>query len=259
MKKYLNYQPLSATTDDERAGGSLSSSTFAAVGNGLEGGDDDRMIVSLSFLCFSICLFFLSVVFYSERSMSRITDKRCMYRMSAPSPALEAVEYEWTTFNDQFLEDEYSGYPSTSSEAAWAALWDFGAFRVPVNTLAGLNKSSANGDFRRVDEGGVGGLLEGAHQIHCLNLVRQFIYRDHWNYSQLPSFSGGEKTRRHHVDHCIMTLKTVLTCDSDVTPYVFRRSESDGETVSVGFPRKCRTYSNLVSWVKEHSVFSTVE
>lgn len=85
MKKYLNYQPLSATTDDERAGGSLSSSTFAAVGNGLEGGDDDRMIVSLSFLCFSICLFFLSVVFYSERSMSRITDKRCMYRMSAPS------------------------------------------------------------------------------------------------------------------------------------------------------------------------------
>jgi hypothetical protein len=43
-----------------------------------------------------------------------------------------------------------------------------GAFSVPVESLAGLNKSSADGDFRHIDGGGVGGLLEGAHQIHCL-------------------------------------------------------------------------------------------
>jgi hypothetical protein len=46
-----------------------------------------------------------------------------------------------------------------------------GAFNVPLELLAGLNKSSIDGDFRLVGEehgGGVGGLLEGAHQIHCL-------------------------------------------------------------------------------------------
>jgi hypothetical protein len=103
-------------------------------------------------------------------------------------PALEAVELELVTFNDTFQPDEYSGYPSATSEKAWAALWDcdlqtiyqvdeamliqkVGAFSVPLESLAGLNKSSMTGDFRLVGSGtgaGVGGLLEGAHQIHCL-------------------------------------------------------------------------------------------
>lgn len=46
-----------------------------------------------------------------------------------------------------------------------------GAFSVPLESLGSLNKSSMIGDFRLVGEsrgGGVGGLLEGAHQIHCL-------------------------------------------------------------------------------------------
>lgn len=46
-----------------------------------------------------------------------------------------------------------------------------GAFTVPLESLAGLNKSSMTADFRLVGSGtgaGVGGLLEGAHQIHCL-------------------------------------------------------------------------------------------
>ncbi|KAL2018453.1 hypothetical protein VTK56DRAFT_809 [Thermocarpiscus australiensis] len=200
---------------------------------------------------------------FVDQQGHRISDDRCLRVMSAPSPALEAVEMQWTTFDDTFQPDEYSGYPSKSSEAAWAKLWDFGAFSVPQHMLAGLNKSSMDGDFRLVGEehgGGVGGLLEGAHQIHCLNLVRQFIYRNHWDYSRLPSFSGGEKTRRHHVDHCILTLRTVLTCLGDVTPAILEQSgSSQSGWVTRGMPRKCRVYQRLVNWVNDHSVFNTVE
>lgn len=98
------------------------------------------------------------------------------------------MKFEWTTFADTFEPDVYSGYPSAASEKAWGALWDckyahfklasrrltiaqVGAFSVPVESLSGLNKSSSTGDFRLVDPKhghGVGGLLEGAHQIHCL-------------------------------------------------------------------------------------------
>jgi hypothetical protein len=155
-----------------------------------------------------------------------------------------------------------------------------GAFNVPLELLAGLNKSSIDGDFRLVGEehgGGVGGLLEGAHQIHCLvglqdpkqrsvlystdgdwqNLVRQYIYRDHWDYSRIPSFNGGPRVRRHHVDHCILTLRMVLTCLSDVTPSILERRH--GRVVAVGAPRKCRVYSGLVDWVNQHSVFDSIE
>lgn len=46
-------------------------------------------------------------------------------------PALEAVRFEWVTFNDAFQADEYSGYPSAASEKEWAKLWDceFGALK----------------------------------------------------------------------------------------------------------------------------------
>lgn len=91
------------------------------------------------------------------------------------------------------------------------------------------------------------------------NLVRQFIYRDHWDYSQLPSFSGGEKTRRHHVDHCIATLRTVFTCLSDVTPYVLAESPADGKVKGRGLPHKCRVYQDMVNWVNDHSVFDSIE
>jgi hypothetical protein len=156
-----------------------------------------------------------------------------------------------------------------------------GAFSVPQEFLSGLNKSSTTGDFRLVGsepDAGVGGLLEGAHQVHCLvscdsvviesgiltrsiwqNLVRQFIYRDHWDYSQLPSFSGGNKTRRHHVDHCIETLRNVLTCLSDVSLYVLVESDEGGKVETRGLPHKCRKYHQMVDWVNSNSVFDTVE
>jgi hypothetical protein len=46
-----------------------------------------------------------------------------------------------------------------------------GAFSVPLEFLSGLNKSSTTGDYRLVGsepDSGVGRLLEGAHQGHCL-------------------------------------------------------------------------------------------
>ncbi|KAI0468034.1 hypothetical protein F4859DRAFT_222762 [Xylaria cf. heliscus] len=209
------------------------------------------------FVVSSICLL-LSISFYTMQRRGRVTDDRCMHLMSAPSPAFESVRYEWTTFNDVFQPDEYSGYPSKSSEAAWAKLWDFGAFSVPVRHLAGLNKSSETADFRFLDEDNVAGLLEGAHQIHCLNLVRQFIYRDYWDYSQLPSFQGGNKTRRAHVDHCIETLRMVLTCNTDIMPYTLQTSSISGNVIGRSYPRKCRVYSDIVTWVNSNSVVDKI-
>lgn len=87
LKNYLSYQPLTTKTEEEyaRESPSSSSSTLARVENGCELREDGKKVVFLSFLCFSMFLFFVSLLFYFERSMSRITDKRCMYRMSPPS------------------------------------------------------------------------------------------------------------------------------------------------------------------------------
>ncbi|RAK97891.1 oxidase ustYa family protein [Aspergillus ibericus CBS 121593] len=249
--KRLRYQQIASIRDDALNG----------VAHSQKVSQRKSTLYILSHIAISCLCLLVSISFFFSKYYHEVSDEKCVRRFSAPSPAMEAVELEWLTFNDNFQPDEYSGYPSATSEKAWGALWDFGAFTVPLESLAGLNKSSMTGDFRLVGsrpDAGVGGLLEGAHQIHCLNLVRQFIYRDHWDYSKLPSFSGGEKTRRHHVDHCIETLRLVFSCQSDVTPYYLVTGHG-GKTESRGLPHKCRKYSKLVDWVNSHSVFDTVE
>ncbi|KAL3961288.1 hypothetical protein ACCO45_002811 [Purpureocillium lilacinum] len=260
--RQLRYQRVATSSVDDGDEISYSSELTLPVADDAEFIESKRNLRTLVTFAFSSLCLFSSVSFFLYRLRHQVTDERCMRRMSAPSPVLDAVKFEWTTFADTFEPDVYSGYPSAASEKAWGALWDFGAFSVPVESLSRLNKSSSTGDFRLVDPKhghGVGGLLEGAHQIHCLNLVRQFIYRDHWDYSQLPSFSGGEKTRRHHVDHCIATLRTVFTCLSDVTPYVLVESPADGNVKGRGLPHKCRVYQDMVNWVNDHSVFDSIE
>ncbi|KAF7933005.1 uncharacterized protein EAE97_008772 [Botrytis byssoidea] len=90
--------------------------------------------------------------------------------MSAPSPLTKHIDYEWLTFeNDFFHESVYRGSPTPELEKAWDELWNYGAFNVPEKMVPGFNKSSTG--LRRVPEekgGGVAGLLEGSHQIHCL-------------------------------------------------------------------------------------------
>lgn len=60
---------------------------------------------------------------------SNLSCRCCWHRLNLQNsyslgPVLDAVRFEWTTFNDVFQPDEYSGYPSASSEAAWGKLWD---------------------------------------------------------------------------------------------------------------------------------------
>lgn len=191
-------------------------------------------------------------------------------------PVQEAVEFEWKTLPDVFVPDEYSGNPTEKVEEAWAALWDCeqedrayhgslltvtdGAFTVPLEKLTLLNKSSATADYRQIETGEgaeVGALLEGAHQIHCLNLVRQYIYRHRWNYTDLPSFSGGERTQRHHVDHCMSTLLMNIQCWSDVSP-VSLVSDEGGNFKRHGAARQCRKFGGIAQWVKDHAAFDTI-
>lgn len=75
-----------------------------------------------------------------------------------------------------------------------------GAFSVPLDSLGSLNKSSMIGDFRLVGEdrgGGVGGLLEGAHQIHCLVRIHAHIWVE--IRTKIAKFDGTESRETIHL------------------------------------------------------------
>ncbi|KAI9038100.1 oxidase ustYa family protein [Aspergillus affinis] len=183
---------------------------------------------------------------------------------SSPFPVVTAplsnvIEYEWTHSEDNSSLELYTGKPTAELEREWDVLWNYGAFAVPIEALTSLNKSSLAGQFRTVDVSGVAALLEAFHQIHCVNLVRQYIYRDYWDYSKVASFSGGNKTVRHHVDHCIETIRMNIMCLSDVTPFLIEEDpRAPGQLrANHNIVRKCRKYGAMVDWVKENTVFMT--
>jgi hypothetical protein len=139
---------------------------------------------------------------------------------------------------------------------------------VPLSHLPGikngLNKSTTTDSWRILPDnlgGGVAGLVEGFHQIHCLNLIRQYTYRDQYDYSHLPSFDGTPELVRHHVDHCIDALRRFIMCVGDVTPYLIKVNPNrlSGEDPDFETLHKCRKYDKLVDWIKDNAVVTAVD
>ena len=62
-----------------------------------------------------------------------------------------------------------------------------GTIDVPYELLPGLNKSD-DGNWFRSDKGGILAGLEVFHSMHCLDMVRQYTYKDEYDYSDNPTF-----------------------------------------------------------------------
>ncbi|KAK1526929.1 hypothetical protein CPAR01_13457 [Colletotrichum paranaense] len=70
-----------------------------------------------------------------------------------------------------------------------------GSFDLSDEYLPALNKTShgTGGDsWARTKPGYLLAGLEVFHNLHCLNLVRQFVHRSEFDYSDDPAFHGGE-------------------------------------------------------------------
>lgn len=117
--------------------------------------------------------------------------------------------------------------------------------------------------------GGVTAYLAGFHQIHCLvgcmtlsisnvltmisqNLVRQYTYRDQYNYDHLPAFDQSPHMLLDHVEHCIEMMRIDLMCYSDETPYLIKFDDVGDEVVETNSFHRCRNFEKLIDWANSH-------
>ncbi|KXH52320.1 hypothetical protein CNYM01_02136 [Colletotrichum nymphaeae SA-01] len=105
--------------------------------------------------------------------------------MRYTAPVQDVLEYEDVQFDNAFWKTSpYKGRPTPELEAKWKDLW------------YSLNKTShgTSGDsWARTKPGYLLAGLEVFHNLHCLNLVRQFVHRSEFDYSDDPAFHGGEE------------------------------------------------------------------
>lgn len=127
--------------------------------------------------------------------------------------------------------------------------------------ISSLNRSIEQG-FVEAEPPAMHGYITGVevfHHLHCLNVMRQFAWRDQYPEDLVPTLLkySTPTVARAHVDHCISTLHQALTCNADVTPYLWYKYEGDGvgpAKEDFQATHKCSRFDRIVDWVLENGV-----
>ncbi|KAJ6128951.1 Protein of unknown function DUF3328 [Penicillium samsonianum] len=179
-------------------------------------------------------------------------------QLSSYSPLLEAVEYYEVDWANNFHQESiYRGSPTSELELAWDRLWRQHDINVPLNKLSSLNRS-VDANWKQTPAqygGGAEANVEVFHQLHCLNMIRQYTYLD--SYEVPPEgFQKSPEMSRTHVDHCIETLRIHLMCAGDVTPVLVRLDDSKplGAEADFSTHHKCRRFDKLTEWMEIHAI-----
>ncbi|KAL2221995.1 hypothetical protein M432DRAFT_601161 [Thermoascus aurantiacus ATCC 26904] len=196
--------------------------------------------------------------FFSGLGRRAPTDKECAAQLSAYSPAIGAVEYETIKFQGALLDrNPFKGPPSPALDAAWKEIVNKAQIKIDPRDMPRLKKPLTQAKYPDDEGGWYTGGLEVFHQLHCLNLIRQYTYFDYYSRPEnLPvAFTDSNHTLRLHVDHCIDMLRQVIQCNGDVgivtSSWVkgFSGSYPDFSTW-----HKCRKFQPLMDYTAKHEV-----
>ncbi|PHH86940.1 hypothetical protein CDD83_9555 [Cordyceps sp. RAO-2017] len=115
----------------------------------------------------------------------------------------------------------YAGPPSLEQEKAWDALVEPTYFNLSREELARAGESAEA--VVEVASGGYLAALGVYHELHCLQQLRYWLYRDQY----YPDAAGAQGPRgmRPHLDHCLETLRLTVMCRANTALYTFNWRE----------------------------------
>ncbi|KAK3935488.1 hypothetical protein QBC46DRAFT_397389 [Diplogelasinospora grovesii] len=187
------------------------------------------------------------------------SDVACAQQLSPYSPYIESGDLEYVEFQAQnhlMQPSPYRGHPTREVEEAWLKLWRLPTIHFAEEKMVALNKTPADLYAKVAPKygGDMMGFFDVFHQLHCLSLVRQYTYRNDYDYSNVTAFRAPEEVVRGHIDHCIETIRKAIMCTGDVTPVVFRKDDGRAEGFKSDFniQRKCRNFTKIQEWAFEH-------
>ncbi|KAJ5735310.1 uncharacterized protein N7483_000435 [Penicillium malachiteum] len=206
-----------------------------------------------------ILLFILSftILIISWRQ-SYPTDSTCAKQLSAYSPFTGLVEYETRRFHGALSDtNPYKGPPNPRLDAEWKRITHMGQLKISAKDMTGLRKPLSQVKVVESEGDGYAVGIEVFHQLHCLNLIRQYVYFDYYSKEENKpaEFSDSNQTVRLHIDHCIDILRQVIQCNGDVG--VVTRSWVKGRTIN--YPdfnvwHKCRKLEPILQYAMEHEI-----
>ncbi|OTB06921.1 hypothetical protein M426DRAFT_318631 [Hypoxylon sp. CI-4A] len=217
-----------------------------------------RLSPHWAWLCHAVLLTisftFFALSFCSKAS--KRTDLEYTQKYSAWSPAASAVKYETQHFDlPPVVEGQYIG-KGDDVDAAWDAISAIGDTMISREEMIklGLDPGSSLAITDPDGNPGYRVAVEVFHQLHCLNLMRQNVYKDY--YSPLGGDTSAPKhDLQGHLDHCIDALRQFVMCQSDIGVFSFNFPFNDGDPwPNYSTPHTCRNFNSIKQWAIDHTV-----
>ncbi|KAJ8129037.1 hypothetical protein O1611_g4596 [Lasiodiplodia mahajangana] len=160
----------------------------------------------------------------------------------------ELAQYSPMRFDAELGEPSiFKGPPSKQLDDAWNKLVDQPMILVDNETLQVFDPTSK--PTKSID-GHYYATVEVYHQLHCLDITRKFIWRDH--YQHVDTFQDPPEMVWEHVDHCIDLLRQVLMCNGDVGLIFYTDVGEKQPVARVSTSHMCRNFSQITDWVNRH-------
>ncbi|POS78536.1 hypothetical protein DHEL01_v203068 [Diaporthe helianthi] len=177
MKSQPSYERLSEDADDEKL---LPLDTCVAEPN--------TRVKALNWRCVFAGIFIgilLSLLAFSTVALLQPKNK-CTQKMTAWSPALEIFnddDWQFQRFNGTLrVPHELSALPSDEIDEKWDKITfaNGGLVRLSKDDVHRINASEYAAEYTEEMGGGYMGAFEVFHGLHCLNMLRQASYMDHY-------------------------------------------------------------------------------
>ncbi|KAB5550021.1 hypothetical protein GE09DRAFT_1223832 [Coniochaeta sp. 2T2.1] len=191
-----------------------------------------------------VALLFIVV---THRDGHQCSEFECAKKTSYYSPLLEddsdAIEY-----------DVYKGTPNKELDEAWEYVQHMNNSGVGGNVIDRIDKSRIAVKYPEAQGGQYEVGIEVFHHVHCLNLIRQYTYREYYNRPENRplGFTDSEEVIRAHIDHCIEMLRQALMCQGDVGIITYNWVKPWGIYPDFSTNHKCRKFDKIVEWADRH-------
>ncbi|KAI9742169.1 MAG: hypothetical protein M1818_004069 [Claussenomyces sp. TS43310] len=190
-----------------------------------------------------------------KRAKRKETNYIPIITLPSTAPALPVISYVQKQFDGEIEQDnKYRGKPTPEIDAEWLRIGlDTPGLRLTEEDPKKLNKSDApDRPLHRIPDefgGGYLAMLEVFHLLHCLDSLRQAIYKDYYTEDIKKASKSGWRV---HTDHCIDILRETIMCTADVTPVTFYDAKlmparklpmPDCSTLHT-----CRNFDDILRW-----------
>lgn len=196
----------------------------------------------------AIAVHLVLIMFYSLAAIAFVRSQRQLCARSPNAMTDLQLLYKPTLFTPS-QDSPFTGEPSPESDHAWHDLMENMTIRVSREELEAGDQTSV-----ALPEGGFMAWLGVFHELHCVKMLREWKYRDHYH----PNLTEEEVSHKEiHADHCLEMLRSASMCHTDLSLTTFKWDRPNKPMLDTKRPiHMCADWQTLMSSMRHRLVTS---